>query len=628
MEPAMNLRLNPVGSPLLSLPAFWLRLVGAFALLVILPGGPVLSARAQAQTATWTVTPSFHTLSLYYGYFPTGTDTVAVQYRQAGSPIWKNAQNLSLDRTAPSALTRFRNQYRGSIVNLSPATVYELQFRKGAGAWTAMPPVRTRSEIFAGTTIAFSGVRTSKLVISAGGTADNWRIYDGQSSTIDPNHGDNCVEINASYVVLRNFIITDCKFQAIVTTRPHVVITDNDIYDWGEREFYYPSKGKAFTGSKSLSASASRCIAGTDKASLSRADDAAILVSGDRQDIVIQNNRIHDPRYRSSRWNECSSNSHPWGSRAITAIASKQLTIRYNTIYARNDRVNGASGLDRGTNRYYDAIYVSSSQDVDIYGNVIRNATDDLIEADNYAVNMRIFGNYFDSGLSAISHQAMQAGPAYVFRNVFDRGAAADGADYVGISPKFWAASSDRALKMALDNGNAATAMFSGPLYLYHNTMLRTDPSGFKVAWGIASGNANKWRSPLYNIFSVNNIFMTYGYYIRDQQARSDFQNHYFADLHNKANESKPLVNYALSGTCATGGNCVTTAAWQPGHGPVAGSSAAWPPTGLYQIANPDRAGMPLVNFNGTGNRDRGAHGNVARMTFGPGASWTSGTID
>lgn len=628
MEPVMNRRLHHVDGSLRRLLAVGLRLAAAAVLPALLCANPFLCARAEAQTATWTVTPSFHTLSLYYGYFPSGTDTVAVQYREAGSPIWKNAQNLFLDRTAPSALARFRNQYRGSIVNLVPGTLYELQFRKGSGDWAAIPPVRTRSETFAGTTIGFSGTRTSKLVITAGGTADNWMIYDGRNSVIDPGHGDNCVEINAPYVVLKNFIITDCKFQAIVTTRPHIVITDNDIYDWGEREYYYPSTGKAFTGSKRLSAASNRCIAGTDKTSLSRADDAAILVDGDRSDIVIQNNRIHDPRYRATRWNECSGNAHPWGSRAITAIGSRQLTIRYNTIYARNDRVNGASGLDRGTNRYYDVIYASSSQDVDIYGNIIKNATDDLIEADNYAVNVRIFGNYFDNGLTAISHQSMQAGPAYVFRNVFDRGAGADGADYVGIAPKFWAATSGRALKMALDNGKAAAAMFSGPLYFYHNTLLRTDPSGFRVAWGIVNGNASKWRSSLYNISSINNIFMTQGYYVRDEQVNADFKSYYFADMHNNGNEAKPQVDYTLSGSCATGGNCVATAAWLPGHGPAAGSSAAWPPTGRYQISNPDRAGMPLANFNGTGNRDRGAHGNVDRMTFGPGASWTSGTID
>lgn len=601
-------------------------LVVVLALLVQLGGGIAVIKPAKAQS--WTVTPSFHAVSLYYGPFAGGSDPVNVQYRVAGTSTWKDAQDLFLDRTAPSALARFRNQYRGSIVNLSPGTVYELQYRKGSGDWTALPAVTTRSETFAGSVVTFSGTRTTKLVITQGGSPGAWMIYDGMGSTIDTNHADNCVEINAPYVVLRNFNITDCRFQAVTTTKAHVVITDNNIYDWGEREYYYPSKGKAFTGSNLLSAGKNTCISGTSKTSLSRADDAAILLAGDKEDIVIQNNQIHDPRYRSTRWGECTSSAHPWGSRAINAIASKQLVIRYNTIYARNDRTNGATGLDRGTNRYYDAIYISSSQDVDIYGNIIKNATDDLIEADNFAVNVRIYGNYFDNALTAISHQAMQAGPAYIFRNVFDRGAGADGADYVGISPKFWAATSGRALKMALDNGNSAEVMFSGPVYMYHNTMLRADASGFKVVWGIPNGNAKNWPKNIYNIVSKNNVFMSFGYYVRDEQKNSSFQNYYLSDMHNMQNYSNPTVAYAASGSCSTGGDCVATAVWASGHGPAAGKAAAWPPTGRYKIVNTYADGVAIANFNGTDNRTRGAHGNVDAMRFGPGTSWNPGTID
>ena len=98
------------------------------------------------------------------------------------------------------------------------------------------------------------------------------------------------------------------------------MIRNNDIYDWGEREYDYPSSGKAFTGSHRLSLSSNTCIPGTDKRSLGRADDAAILLGGsaargDRQDFVIERNAIHDSRYRSTRWEECTSNAHPWGSR-------------------------------------------------------------------------------------------------------------------------------------------------------------------------------------------------------------------------------------------------------------------------------------------------------------------------
>ena len=234
------------------------------------------SLSPNAQAATWTTTPSFHAISLYYGPFASGDDPLHIQYRPAGAPTWKDAQDLFLDRTAPANLAQFRNQYRGSIVNLKPNTLYNLQFKQADGEWTAIPSVATRSAIFPGTSVTFSGIRTTKLVISEGGSPSNWRIYDGQFSTIDTNHTDNCVEINAPYVVLKNFTIADCKFQAIVASAAHVVISNNDISDWGAQEYYYPSKGKAFTGSQRLSSPANTCITGTDKRSLARADDAAI----------------------------------------------------------------------------------------------------------------------------------------------------------------------------------------------------------------------------------------------------------------------------------------------------------------------------------------------------------------
>jgi hypothetical protein len=239
-----------------------------------------------------------------------------------------------------------------------------------------------------------------------------------------------------------------------------------------------------------------------------------------------------------------------------------------------------------------------------------------------------IIKNYFDNALAPISHQAMQAGPAYIFRNVFDRGAGADGADYVGISPRHWAATSGRALKISLDNGDPAAAMFNGPLFVIHNTILRTNSSGFKVAWGITPGAADKWQHDVKFVTSMNNVFMTSAYYIRDEQVNSDYKKYVFADLHNTPVFTSPTVNYTLTGTCASGGDCVATASWLAGHGPAAGSAAAWPPTGRYKIGNADSDGAPVANFNGAGNRTRGAQGSIAIMQFGPDAHWNPGVID
>ena len=192
----------------------------------------------------------------------TGTDRERAHRRpilKAGSESWKDAPALLVDRTAPAALVQFRDQYRGSILNLAQDTSYELQYRKGIPHWTGLPNVSTRSRQYAGTTTTFT----------------------------------------------------------------------------------YPLAGKHLNGTNRLSLGSNICIAGTDKRSLARADDAGILVGGlvgqdDRQNVMIEHNRLHDPRYRSTRWEECTHNAHPWGSRAIAAISSRQLVIRYNNIYATN----------------------------------------------------------------------------------------------------------------------------------------------------------------------------------------------------------------------------------------------------------------------------------------------------
>ena len=123
----------------------------------------------------------------------------------------------------------------------------------------------------------------------------------------------------------------------------------------------------------------------------------------------------------------------------------------------------------------------------------------------------------------------------------------------------------------------------------------------------------------------MNNVFMTNGYYLRDEQANADYVRYYFADLRNQLNYANPFVNYRMTGTCASGGDCVAVASWLADHGPTAGAAAAWPPTGRYKIGNADSDGAPIANFNGAGNRTRGAHGSVAEMRSAPRQPGTPG---
>ena len=127
-----------------------------------------------------------------------------------------SALDLWWDGVSP--LPAFVRQYRGSIVNLSPGTSYEVAYSLDAGAtWSASQQIRTRSEQFSGTAVRYSGIRKTKLVISQGGTPSSWRIIDGRNiAAIDVDHKDDCVQIKAPYVVLRNFTIRDCRFNAVV----------------------------------------------------------------------------------------------------------------------------------------------------------------------------------------------------------------------------------------------------------------------------------------------------------------------------------------------------------------------------------------------------------------------------
>ncbi|MGE3740908.1 MAG: hypothetical protein AB7I59_15565, partial [Geminicoccaceae bacterium] len=479
------------------------------------------AASAQSQSRP-VLTANFHTVGLTWSRDrnPLG---VAVRYRPVGTPSWLEAQDLWWDGISP--LPAFVRQYRGSIVNLSPDTSYEVAYSLDGGAtWSTGQQIRTRSDQFSGAVVRYSGVRKKKLVISRGGTPSNWRIIDGRNiATIDVDHTDDCIQITASYVVLRNFTIQDCRYNAVVIEKPNVVIEGNTILDWGIQEIApnNPAPRKGNISKKPLSDPASTCIAGVSKADFGRLLDTGILVRATGNDgIVIQRNTIRDPRYRSTRWTECPGyDNHPYGPRAVQILASgsnlgRGNVIRYNSIYATNT-TSGAVALGDDANRYYDILAVSHQQDLDIYGNIIRNGTDDAIEADNAAANARIWGNYIDSSLTMVSLQLMQAGPAYIFRNIFDRAADNNSGNpgnyHVGIETPYY--TSDSAIKIKQNNGGTVSA-WNGPAFIYHNTALRAGNDGFSFGYDIRVESSRKEPNDFYNLISRNNVWMSASNYL------------------------------------------------------------------------------------------------------------------
>ena len=587
----------------------------------------VCGSQARAENLTPSAVASFHTVSLYWSRAKAGT--VDVQYRRSGASAWKAAQPLWYDSVNANAT--YRDQYRGSIVNLDPDTVYNVQYRLAGADWVSMGDVRTRAETFTGRVVSYAGKTITKPleILEGGSSATDWVIYDGGgTAVIDVGHQGNCINVHANFVVIRGFTIRDCGGSGVVvdwtTTGKRqvihdVVVENNLIEDWGLREIDAPIQ-KNSSGAY-LSSSQIAC-AGMTKGDIGRINDAAVYAAG-RSGIVVQRNTIRNPRYRATRWMECPAfwNGHPYGPRAIVMIGTVASpnsgnVIRYNEIFATNTK-NGVVKLSDDANRYYDILGVAGNRDMDIYGNILRNCTDDAIEADETAMNVRIWGNYIDSHLMPVSFQHMDAGPAYIFRNIIDRGA-----DMGTGHPQTYNVSSTKnydsgnLLKLAEKNGGSLIG-FNGPIYFYHNTSLRAGPDGADIVFLMYSGG---FPYDMKNIVSENNIWMTAKHYIYDEVA-TNMVNSYFNDMHNQGSKVTPAYAYRFGPQ-----DLQLAVVWKPGNGPGATWTAPDVPTGRYQPANAG-TGAAIANFNDPASQGRGAQpasaGNDDRMRFGVKADWT-----
>jgi len=91
-----------------------------------------------------------------------------VNYRPSGSKQWKNALPLWFDERD--------NEYRGSIVGLTPNTEYEVEL--AYGEHKVQFKTRTRSEEFkiGKTTYLDTGVKAGTIHITESGNADGWHL--------------------------------------------------------------------------------------------------------------------------------------------------------------------------------------------------------------------------------------------------------------------------------------------------------------------------------------------------------------------------------------------------------------------------------------------------------------------
>jgi hypothetical protein len=409
-----------------------------------------------------TAVPTFQCLGLYWSPAEGGVDNECqVKYRIAGNSSWRTALSLWFDNRD--------GEYRGSIVELTPNTTYEIELnllRTGTSAsvtattWSEQFPIAKR--------IYVTPASSSTLQISESGTPLGYVLYTpptGTTSTIDVNNNeDMCINVqsNTSYIIIRGLVLKGARKHAInLNTGVHdIVIEENDISGWGDGGNYQ---------------SAVFAREGTDV-----------------ERIIIQRNKMHHPRSSSNSWDV----GHPAGPQAISLRNSKgNHVIRYNEAYSDD-------------NHYFNDVFGSGSnfsfkgfpnRDSDIYGNHISHCWDDGIESEGANRNVRIWENYIDKTFVKIAIAATSVGPLYIWRNIANtsrKSSSESNSDKYGRGPFI------KAGGFGSYNG--------GRIYVYHNTTLQADPPQGKTDHLGCDGGIIGSGGDVYEVISRNNILTSY----------------------------------------------------------------------------------------------------------------------
>lgn len=404
-------------------------------------------------------------------YFKSGDSSgCRMQYRKQGAQEWKESIELSYDPRD--------SEYRGSLVQLTPYTEYEIKL--AIGDQTKYITAQTKNDQFpiGKITKIPSGISRTPIEIKESGAADAYHlvIADGHGVIDVMNVEDANVVIDANYVIVRNLDLRNAARHGIVVRdkRHDIVIEDCRITFWGRigGPITYGNTGNM---------------------------DSAISAGTGAGNLTIQRNLIENPRGASNDWDD----GHPAGPQAITLRnSSGGNVIRYNEI--RSSDSHGFNDAFGGSSNY--SFEGSPNRDSDIYGNIIANVWDDAIESEGANMNVRIWGNYTFNTFQHIAAACTSKGPLYIFRNVFGSSRSKRN-DPIGGS---------------MIKVGERDEFGGGRRYVFHNTALQ--PNG---AFHVFSGHVNP------NTITRNNIFDCPGRLTSSRQANppSDFDYDLFTGM-------------------------------------------------------------------------------------------------
>lgn len=417
--------------------------------------------------------PTFHSMSVLWSPPGGSADSPAtVRFRPVGSEAWRDGFPLWFDGRDAAPLVP---QYRGSLVHLEPGTAYEIEL-SAPDVPTETVVGATWSETFPiAETVTLPAMSSDTLRVDKSGSPDGYILYTGPDggAVIDvAGAHDHNVEISASYVIVRGLTLRGAATDAISITDGEihdVVIEGCDISGWGA----------------------------IDDDGFGADYDAAIRSKNPLlARLVVQRNRIHDPRGDTNSWWEPVEGTHPGGPQA-TALANSagNHVFRYNEITSADDRYFN-DGLGGEDNFSYEGF---PNRDSDIYGNYIARSWDNPIEAEGANNNVRIWGNYIEDSYTPVAVAATSVGPIYIWRNVTGRSR---------IAPPELTTTDDDPRGRFLKAGNSGEYQ-GGRIYVFHNTLLQPPPEGgMTLPQGVrAAIETTASDGGAYNIIARNNIF-------------------------------------------------------------------------------------------------------------------------
>ena len=408
-------------------------------------------------------------------YWHTPEDSICrVKYSISGKKQWKESLELVYDIRD--------GEYRGSIVNLTPGTEYDIELTTRSAKTNIKAKTRRDNFKVGKVTVLPVGESDRKIEITVSGTQDAYHLVtvpSGSQSILNlKNIGDNGIEVDADYVIIRGIEIRNAATNGILVRKGHhdIVIEQCHITFWGR--IGGPLTYGNFDGDL----------------------DSGIYAEEGSSNLTIQRNLIEDPRGAANDWET----GHPSGPQGISIIQSKGgHVIRFNDIvstedHGLNDAIGGAENFSFVGNMFSDS---------DIYGNIIRSVWDDAIESEGANMNVRIWGNYGHLFFNGIATATTSKGPLYIFRNVF------------GESRTGHRNSSGGAFIKTGEREPFA----GGRRYVFHNTILQPD--------GVFSAFTSHVNP---NCITRNNIFDVPGKLATDleKDPASDYDYDYFSGIY------------------------------------------------------------------------------------------------